>query len=185
MKNVLVLILLPILIACVDNKRKETKKEEETNSKQKIDKNPVEKDDNLKVIVNAKVLVDDVFEVYFYELGEETFHSKDYVSSRIKGMAESQDIIFVMPKKIYPERLRLDFGRNKNQKPIELNAVKLKYNEKEYVFSPEEISSLSPSKFMECDPNNETIITKEIDGRYDPYFYTQKVNSIVNYLLED
>lgn len=178
----LILIFFTILISfgCRENKKNEESKHTDTAPTPEV-----QEDDLLKVIINARVLVDDVFEVYYYELGEETFHSKDFVLARVKGSPENQDIVFTMPERTYPERLRLDFGKNKNQKPIELNSVILKYNEKEYIFSTEEVNALTPSKFMEYNSNNKTISTKEIDGRYDPYFYTQKVSSIVNYLLED
>ena len=73
-------------------------------------------DHKIKVVVNVTVLEDDVFEVYYYEHGQETFHPLDFVSSSVIGDSMPQDIVFELPKLIYPERIRLDFGKNKNQK---------------------------------------------------------------------
>jgi len=143
-------------------------------------------DHKIKVVVNATVLEDDVFEVYYYEHGQETFHPLDFVSSSVIGDSMPQDIVFELPKLIYPERIRLDFGKNKNQKNIKLNALKLVCDSKEYIFGKDEISnSLKPSKFIEFSKENQIITPKEIEGRYDPYFYTKNISNIINYLLED
>ena len=45
----------------------------------------------IKVIINAKVLENDVFEVYYYESGQETFHPLDFVSS-LTAIAETLSI---------------------------------------------------------------------------------------------
>ncbi len=173
MKNILLITLLILLASCGKEKRKEI---EEIN----------EKENKLKVVINAKVLENDVFEVYFYESGDETFNSKDYVFTKVEGMGENQNIVFNIPDNIYPERLRLDFGKIKTQKPIELNTIKLVFNSKEYIFDKEEIiNEFKPSRFIDFDKESFVIKTKEIKGRYDPYFYTKKLNNIINYLLED
>lgn len=186
MKNILAVLLLTLLIAsCADNKKKKIK-EDKDNENSSIEEVSEVKEENLKVIINAKVLIDDVFEVYFYEVGEETFHSKDFVSSRVTGKLENQDITFILPDRTYPERLRLDFGKNEAQKLILLNSIKITYNKREYLFENQEIATeFKASKFIDFDKEKFIIKTKPIDGRYDPYFYTKKVTNIVNYLLED
>lgn len=139
----------------------------------------------LMLIINAKVLIDDVFEVYYYEKGQETFKSKDFISKHVIGDQKAQNISFLIPDGVYPERLRLDFGKTPTQKEIKLNYVKLVFNNKEYVFSDEEIKNeFKPSKFIDFDTEKMIILCKEIDGRYDPYFYSKKVGNIVNYLME-
>jgi len=140
----------------------------------------------IKVIINAKVLENDVFEVYYYESGQETFHPLDFVSSIVNGDSSSQEIVFELPELIYPERLRLDFGKNKTQNSIQLYGIKLALNSKEYVFDSDEIvNEFKPSKFIDFDKNKLVIKTKIIHGRYDPYFYSKNISNIVNYLLED
>ena len=140
----------------------------------------------IEVVINAKVLVNDVFEVYYYEAGQKTFQPKDFVYKEVIGDSAFQDIIFNLPQSTYPERLRLDFGKNANQEEIILNSISLSYNSKVYRFSDEEIENeFKPSKYMNFDPDTYKLKTIMIDGKYDPYFYTNKVSSIVNYLLED
>lgn len=173
MKTPTLVLFLLILTACGRGKKNDTITIDRIDCK-------------ITVVINATVLENDVFEVYYYENGQETFHSLDFVYSSVIGGPIPQDIIFELPELIYPERIRLDFGKNKNQKNIKLNALKLVCNSKEYVFGKTEIrNELHPSKFIDFDKENNIIKTKEIEGRYDPYFYTKNISNIINYLLED
>jgi len=140
----------------------------------------------IKIVINAKVLVDDVFEVYYYEPGQEGFHPQDFVSSKVKGSMDYQDIEFDLPEKTYPERLRLDFGKNINQKQIILSSVKFSYGEKEYSYGKNEIiNDFKPSKYLILDNETLTLTPNEIDNKYDPYLYSKRITNIVNYLMED
>tara|TARA_R110002073_G_scaffold56835_15_gene144551 strand:- start:18726 stop:19268 length:543 start_codon:yes stop_codon:yes gene_type:complete len=169
--------LFLVLFSCRENKDE---------SKEKIEEEATTEEPTLKVKINAKVLVDDVFEVYYYETGQQTFHHEDFVFTKVDGDSLFQDIVFELPEITYPERLRLDLGKNTNQKEIELRAITLSYGEKEYNFSKEEIENeFKPSKFIDFNKETRIIKMKEINGKYDPYFYSPKVSNIVNYLLED
>jgi hypothetical protein len=138
------------------------------------------------VHINAIVPKDDVFEVYYYEPGQTGFNAKDYVFARVKGSSEPQDIYFELPEAIYPERLRLDFGKRQDQGQMSLNLIRLFFNDKDYEFSKSEIvKEFRPSKYLIFDTDEMTLSPQPSDGRYDPYLYTKKVNNIVNYLLED
>lgn len=172
------IIVLLLVVSC----KSETKKEVNKNQPENI----IDQNDYLIVTINAMVLEDDVFEVYYHSKKDKTFKSKNFVTAIVKGKKEPQNIVFSIPKNIYPERLRLDFGKNRNQKLIELNEVKLGYNMKEYIFSEFELKNeLKPSKFIQFNKDKLLIQTKQIDEKYDPYFYTMKVSNIIDYLLED
>ncbi len=138
------------------------------------------------VYINAIVPIDDVFEVYYFDPGQDGFSPRDFVFARVKGDTIPQDIFFELPEGVYPERLRLDFGKREDQGLMKLNTIGLYFNQKEYIFSKSEIiMEFKPSKFLEFDTENMTLNTKIVDGRYDPYLYSKKVNNIVNFLLED
>lgn len=138
------------------------------------------------VYLNAVVPLDDVFEVYFFQTGQNGFSPQDFVSVKITGDPNAQDIIVELPEDVYPERIRLDVGKRKDQGQMKLNSIGLFYNEKEYVFTKSEIvKGFKPSKFIDLDTNDLTFTTKSIEGRYDPYFYSMRVTNIVNYLLEN
>ena len=138
------------------------------------------------VYINMIVPKEDVFEVYYFEKGQDGFSSSNYVFKTIKGDPAPQDIYFELPEGVYPERLRLDFGKRRDQGEMKLNFIGLFYNQKEYVFSKSEIiKGFKPSKFMDFTTENMTLTTKIVDGRYDPYLYSMRVSNIVNYLLED
>lgn len=171
-----IIFILIIMISCKNNSEKKSSSISEKESK----------DSSLQVIIKAEVLKDDVFEVYYYEKGDKTFTSYDFVSSTIEGKPTKQEIVFKLPDDIYPERLRLDFGKNSNQDKIKLYGISLSYDDKTYAFSEEEIKNkITPSKFIDFDSDKKVIRTRSINGKYDPYFYTFKVSNIINYLLED
>lgn len=177
MKKAITVLLVIIFVGCKQGKN-EYKQKESTISDL----------DNLKLelLLEVKVPKDDVFEVYYYESGEKTFSSENFVFNRVKGSEKIQILKFEIPKNVYPERLRLDFGKNISQKKMIFVGAILKYGNKEYIFSDLEINEqFKPSKFMLFDPETREIITQKINNKYDPYFYTMKVNGIVNYLLED
>lgn len=179
-KFYLVFLIFMVFVSC---KEKENKVEQITGPIKVEEK---KSENNLYVIINAKILDDDVFEVYYYESGESTFNPKDFVSVKVNGSPDFQEIKIKLPDQIYPERLRLDMGKNKNQRAMTLNTVSLKWNDKVYDFKRNEIANeFKPSKFMDFDKNTFTLTTKVIDNRYDPYFYTMKLTNIVDYLLED
>lgn len=138
------------------------------------------------VYLNVVVPRDDVFEVYYFQQGQDGFSPGDYVSKNIKGSPMPQDVFFELPEGVYPERLRLDFGKREDQGPMKLASIGLFYNQKEYVFTKSEIlKGFKPSKFMDLDTDDLTLTTRAIDSRYDPYLYSMRVSNIVNYLLED
>lgn len=138
------------------------------------------------VYLNAVVPRDDVFEVYYFQQGQDGFSPGDYVSKGIEGKPTPQDIFFELPEGVYPERLRLDFGKKEDQGPMKLISIGLFYNQKEYVFTKSEIiKGFKPSKFMDLNTDDLTLTTRAVDGRYDPYLYSMRVSNIVNYLLED
>ncbi|WP_127136068.1 hypothetical protein [Flagellimonas oceanensis] len=178
MKNFfLILIALFSIIGC----KQEPKTEKSTEDSTQIKESP-----NLKVVLEVLTKKDDVFEVYYYEPGEKTFSSNKFVFARVNGSMNVQEVTFNLPSDVFPERLRLDFGKNEQQDEMKFLGAKLVYGDKEYKFSQEEMANqFKPSKFLLYDPSNNNIKTMSINGRYDPYFYTMKVNNIVNFLMED
>lgn len=181
MKNIVFGLLLMILslYSCKENNNKPVSEQDNGPVK-------VELKDYFQVSMNVEVEKDDVFEVYFYETGSTTFHPRDFVSMKVNGGDGNQNLIIDLPDNIYPERLRLDFGKNKNQGLLKINSISLVFNEKEYEFSDKEIiNEFKASKFIDFDEENLSFRTKVIDGKYDPYFYTKKLTNIVNFLLED
>ena len=62
--RILLMLLILVFSAC-----KQTPKPNQSIEKKEV---------NLECIINARVTVDDVFEVYFYEEGDLTFHPQDF-----------------------------------------------------------------------------------------------------------
>lgn len=176
MKKILFLLAFIVFFGCKKGKRND----------QIFDSGLSESKDKLELIIEVVVPRDDVFEMYYHEPEEKTFSSKNYVFARVTGSNEAQKINFAIPDNIYPERLRIDLGKNQDQGEMTFIGARLEFGEKSYVFSNDEIESqFKPSKFMLFDPKTRKVKTQRINNRYDPYFYTMKVNGIVDYLLED
>jgi len=178
MKKIILFVCSMVIIVSCKNDRKNDSSIESTIEKEEMH--------SIEVYIDAIVPKDDVFEVYFYEYGAKEFKGHDFVYARVEGSTEVQTIGFTLPKYIYPERLRLDFGKNLNQGVIKWKNLRIQFGDKFYDFSKDELGSqFFPSKFINFDAETLTIQTKEIEGRYDPYFYTVKLNNLINYLIED
>lgn len=172
--RILLMLLILVFSAC-----KQTPKPNQSIEKKEV---------NLECIINARVTVDDVFEVYFYEEGDLTFHPQDFVEAKVLGSLEPQEIKFTLPEHIIPLRIRLDVGKNINQEEITLHSVKLVYDDKEYIFTNDLlVNGFKPSKYITINKTERNIKfnTQELEGKYDPYFYSPKISNIVNYLMED
>jgi len=177
MRKIILYLFILVIFGCKEGKRTNTTQDEGLTNSNKT---------KLELVLQVIVPKDDVFEVYYHEPEEKTFTSKNYVFKEIKGGSEIQEVSFTIPDNIYPERLRIDLGKNIDQGEMIFKSARFIFGEKEYVFSEEEIKNqFKPSKFMLFDPKTRKIKTQRINNKYDPYFYTMKVNGIVDYLMED
>ena len=173
--RIIKIFLLSFLVITSISCRKKVKSKE-------VNKKPI----YFQIQINAKVLEDDVFEVYYFENGQDGFLANQFVESNVVGTNEFQNILFDLPIEIYPERIRLDFGKNIKQKKIELNYIKINFKDKTYEFTQEQLKNkLAPSKFINFDRENLILEPKVIDQRYDPYLYSFNINGIIDFLLED
>ena len=177
MQKYLFILLAIIALSCKEDSKK--------NVEADIIKEVVPKETpTLNVIMNAIVIQDDVFEVYFYEEGQERFDSKDFVPVKVKGSDKAQDIIFKLPEYVEPIRLRIDIGRSTKQKDIKLNDVKLTYKDNSYVFDGEKFSKMfKHNKFVDFNQEDLIIKTKVIDGKYDPYFLSHSIGGVVKSVM--
>lgn len=167
MKNVFLLIV--VFTACCSTEKRQHKNEVSS---------------NLGVFIKINVLESDTFELFYYENGEKTFTSKKVISSAVLGSPNTQTILFEFPKGVFPERVRFDFGNNRNQKAMRLYSIGFKYSTKNYKLNNYDINKLAPSKYLEFDKSNGLLKTKVLDGRYDPYLYSMDLTNLMDYLIE-
>lgn len=82
---------------------------------------------NVSIVLNAVVLENDTFHVYYNEDGSEKFNEENSIWLEFKGKKTPQNIVFELPEDVLPSNLRIDFGINKEQKDIEIKSFKINY----------------------------------------------------------
>ncbi|WP_264520036.1 hypothetical protein [Flavobacterium sp. N1994] len=103
-----------------------------TSCKNKEESQPVETpakavENKFTITLEAKVIKDDAFHIYYSEDGSQNFTEDKSVWVEFKGNPNPQKIKFELPENIYPTMLRLDLGTNKDQENIEFINLNLKY----------------------------------------------------------
>lgn len=156
---VLLFITLVAIVSCKDEKKPEATVAE------------APKTDNLfTVTLNATVLKDDSFQLYYRQVGINQYEEKNSLFVEFKGSPAPQDIVFRLPEDVIPEFIRLDFGVNKQQSVIKVNSFKMDYFGKEFkvdgvnFFNFLQVAETT----MKLDKANATVTPFEKNGSYDP-----------------
>jgi hypothetical protein len=129
---------------------------------------------NVEVILTAKVEHDDVFQVLYWEKGEEKFKIENSVRTKVNASAVFQEIKFKLPNLTDLYKLRLDIGEDSNQQNIIIQSFKFKSAKGENEFNANEFNQMFlPNKYIKL--NFEGSYTgfsgdKNQKSFYDPYF---------------
>lgn len=123
--------------------------------------NPTE----IVVDVRAKVLKDDVFQLFYLQKGDKSFSEKKSRRKKIKGRQAFQKISFSIPIDKKLTKIRLDVGQNREQRPLGINWVKLSTDGLSYKFGIREFFRMN--KFVKYE--KKTFVPSIISGKYDPY----------------
>ncbi|MDW5288996.1 hypothetical protein [Formosa sp. PL04] len=146
----------------------------------------IEMDSYLTVVINAKVLENDKFEVYFSEDILNQYHVEDKIEKHVIGDTEFQDISFQLPERIYPIKLRIDIGSSEVESPIEIRKITLSTTAKSKSFEGPELNTFfKTNKFIEHEESNNIYNRISIDGVYDPFMVTININDIVTNLFNE
>lgn len=84
------------------------------------------------IALDLLIKKDDSLQVFYCEDGDEEFHGAKTVWSSVKGNEDFQEILFSLPEDVLPTKLRIDVSNNKNQDPIEVKGITLKYIDKTF-----------------------------------------------------
>ena len=174
MKKYIVLTLL-IIVSC----KNEPKANKDLTEKIKMDS-------YLTVVLKGIVAENDTFEVFFSEFFTEQYYPLDKVQVNVEGKQDEQEIVFKLPEKIYPTKLRIDIGSRGNETSIKINEITLSTGTKKITFKDSELLEyFKPNKFINLDDSNHGYIRKSIDGIYDPYLISININDIVTNLFKE
>ncbi len=125
--------------------------------------------DFLTIEIKARVLEDDIFEIYYAENLENTYMPEERVQANVRGSNEFQEIIFRFPDRVYPMKLRIDLGLNKNETDIEIEEIRLSTGDKNVKLSTEEIvQRFRLNKYISYSQETNSFRRKTINGIYDP-----------------
>jgi len=124
---------------------------------------------------------DDKFQLLYTESKEENYTSKKIITKKIIGSYSEQEITYILPKGIYPSKIRLDFGKNKEQGAIMINSVSISLESQVIEISNTEfLSYFKPNSWIsKINVSNESeykLIVKELKVSsnntvsYAPYF---------------
>lgn len=140
----------------------------------------------LSITVNAKVLEDDKFQLYFSEEITGQYHPEDIVEVNVKGQDQLQNIVFNLPERIYPIKIRLDVGTRKFETPINIEEIIFSTGAKQKSFKGVELLEyFKPNKYLEKQTTGNNFDRKHIDGVYDPFFISINVGSIVDNIFSE
>lgn len=170
------IICLLLLVGCKnDNAKNDIKKEEVKESK-----NSTIVNNNVFMIeLKVKLQKDDALEVFYLENESDTYNASQMIQKKIKGNDLWQDISFELPKDIYPSNIRLDFGFNKEQQPIQVDECTMSYNNKSFVIKGKDLKNyFNFNGGIEMLSDSLTFKMKPFDLHgnevYDPYMVGNK-----------
>lgn len=142
--------------------------------------------DFLKVSIKAKVLEDDIFEVYYAESVQAPYNSQDKLSRFVKGDSIMQNVVFRLPDKIYPMKLRIDLGAKKQETFIKIEEIVLSTGGNSKIFEFDEIQTFfRRNQHLEIDSKNKGYFRKSVDGVYDPFILSGDLTKITVALFSE
>lgn len=165
--NYKILILgISAALFCSCKEEKQDKPEVKTSA-------PVETFD---VALEAIIKQDDSLQLFYRDETMPDYLEQNSVWTAVKGSKESQTVKFNLPEDILPEHIRLDFGQNKKQDPIEVKGFSMEYFGK--VFQVKDTmfyQYFMPNEQIEWDRKNGIAKPAIKEGKvYDPFFFPRE-----------
>ncbi len=137
---------------------------------------------SLQVVLTAKVINDDVFQLFYLEEGEDSFSTDKSIKSEVKGSTEYQSIAFDLPRMDELNRLRLDLGTNKDQGQIIIKGIRFITENEDITYGIDAFDRLFKAnnyiKKLEAKGAYKGIMSKgKKKNFYDPYFVSRHESS--------
>lgn len=127
---------------------------------------------SILVELEAVIPLNDIFYVYYLQEGTKNWSDENSTYIRIKGSNTIQKLIFEVPidKKI--EKIRIDIGANKKQRPIKIESITLSSEIDKIKLKDSIIDMFSLNVYASY--MDGLYRTKEIDGKYDPFLISKE-----------
>lgn len=142
--------------------------------------------DYLIIDIKAKVLEDDIFEIYYSEDPKDLYLPENKVRANVKGGANFQNINFKFPDRTYPMKFRIDIGLNRNETIIEILEIKLSTGKNSKTFSGSEIGkNFRTNQFIQYNPSSNSFNRHILNGAYDPFLLSLDLSDDIVNLFSD
>lgn len=137
--------------------------------------------ETFNITFNLTIPKDDTFQLYYTEDNSLNFGDDRSVKSVVKGGTAPQDVLFKLPVDVLPTNIRLDFGENKEQGDVVVNAMKLKYFDKTFEAKANLVKQYFfyndfQLKYDEATSTVKAVVGK--DGVYDPLMFSAEALKI-------
>jgi hypothetical protein len=134
---------------------------------------------NVKITMKVKVGLDDKFQLFYSDSYINDYNEQNSQIKNVKKSEDTQEVIFEIPNRFAPNRIRIDFGDQIDQKEIILEEISIVVGGKFKSFGPEEISNFFEfNKFATYDVNSKRLLLTPIEGSYDPFLISKNLQSI-------
>ncbi len=131
-------------------------------------------DSKVKIIIEAVVPKDDVFQIFYTQDGTANCSEEQSVRTEIKGSDASQKIIFNVPEDVVMNYLRIDPGENADQGIMKINKFTYEYfGKKVEIIGSDFFNNFAPTEHLKMDFNAATLTTTGEGKNYDPVLYAQ------------
>jgi len=128
------------------------------------------KESRFKIILDIKVLKNDIFQVFYTTELSEKYSKKNRISKLIKSNSNYQKIIFEIPNNLIPKKIRIDFGEKRKSNIIKVKKITLIKSDKLFIINSDMIPYFfKPNIYIDYDIKEKIFTTKKINGKYDPY----------------
>lgn len=134
------------------------------------------KPSEIRVVLDAKVEVDDSFQVFYTEDGSFNFTEESSVRVNVNGSNNSQQIVFSLPEEVILSNFRIDTGENPDQKPIVVNSLTVQFYERKLEMKNMEIIQyFYPNQHLTLDYAKSSLVANPSHtGVYDPFLFPQE-----------
>ncbi|PIV92783.1 MAG: hypothetical protein COW44_12960 [Flavobacteriaceae bacterium CG17_big_fil_post_rev_8_21_14_2_50_33_15] len=160
MKKIVCLFLILFAVSC--------KNDRQNNNHTPIKKAEI-KDNLFKVNMNIKVDENDKFQLFYIDDSlEGSFSPEKRLAIDVNASDSPQDIQFTLPEKVFPYKFRLDLGENNIETTVEINEIKLQFNNEEILIDKLVLERFfQPNIYLE--KTDKGYLRKIVDGRCDPF----------------
>ncbi|WP_396149257.1 hypothetical protein [Flavobacterium sp.] len=164
-KNFLLITTMMVLLLTSCGKKEEVK-----------DETPKVNPKTFKVEIEGTFKKDDELILFWKDKSISFFDDNHTIYQGIKGSIVPQKVVFEFQEGDMPNDIRLDISSKKEQNEITLNYIKLEQESRSFMILKDKFTEFfRPNEFISLDAKTGIITTKEINGAYDPIFFTTPI----------